>query len=248
MPDYTPRMGLRKPLGHENVKREDFDYNWDLLDEPDAASLQGQDVAETAPNDKQVLTWNDGDGQWEPQDRDAASLQGRDVEDQDPNGGDALIWNGDTNQWEPTAPDYFDGAYGSLSGVPSEFAPSSHAGEHEDGGGDEINLDGLDGTPTELGVLADLFGDHVDDQTPHREAVSLVRSNKDANGIFTLLTWSRANATTVATSVLSGGTSPYYTLRTVVYYDTDGVTELETIVYDLDYDLEGVLISEVIQT
>lgn len=53
----------------------------------------------------------------------------------------------------------FDGAYGSLTGVPSTFAPSAHATSHQNGGGDEISVAGLSG------VLAD-------PQTPSTHATS----------------------------------------------------------------------------
>ncbi|PFP30270.1 hypothetical protein COJ96_06040 [Bacillus sp. AFS073361] len=32
MPDLTPRIGIKKPLGNENVSRASFNENWDILD------------------------------------------------------------------------------------------------------------------------------------------------------------------------------------------------------------------------
>ncbi|MGM0973422.1 MAG: hypothetical protein ACQEW2_10780 [Bacillota bacterium] len=32
MPDLTPRLGIKKPLGNENVTRENFNENWDIID------------------------------------------------------------------------------------------------------------------------------------------------------------------------------------------------------------------------
>ncbi|NDI34570.1 hypothetical protein [Chengkuizengella sediminis] len=33
MPDVTPNLGINKPLGNENVSRESFNENWDIIDE-----------------------------------------------------------------------------------------------------------------------------------------------------------------------------------------------------------------------
>jgi hypothetical protein len=32
MPELTPKLGLKKPLGNENVTRQSFNENWDILD------------------------------------------------------------------------------------------------------------------------------------------------------------------------------------------------------------------------
>jgi hypothetical protein len=32
MPDLTPRLGIKKPLGNENVTRASFNDNWDIID------------------------------------------------------------------------------------------------------------------------------------------------------------------------------------------------------------------------
>lgn len=73
-----------------------------------------------------------------------------------------------------------------------------------------------------------------------------VKTNKDANGIFTTVTYRRKSDDTLhSQSVLSGGTTPNYTTRTVTYYETDGVTVKSTITYTLSYDTDGTLISEV---
>jgi hypothetical protein len=39
----------------------------------------------------------------------------------------------------------FSGAYGDLTGIPSSFSPSAHKTSHQDGGSDEISVQGLDG-------------------------------------------------------------------------------------------------------
>jgi hypothetical protein len=75
---------------------------------------------------------------------------------------------------------------------------------------------------------------------------AILKSNKDSNGIYTIVTLKRTDATIYMTSVLSGGTSPSYTTRTETYYKTDGITIDGTpIVYTRTYDADGDLLSEV---
>ena len=72
------------------------------------------------------------------------------------------------------------------------------------------------------------------------------KTNKDANGIYTTITYRRKSDNTLfAVSTLSGGTSPSYTTRTVTYYATNGSTVKRTVTYALSYDSDGTLISEV---
>lgn len=91
----------------------------------------------------------------------------------------------------------------------------------------------------------------LDDALEARSALdlgpfSVERSGRDANGIYVTLTWSRPDTTTAITSVLSGGSTPEYALRTVTRYDTDGSTVVATDVYDLTYS-NGEIVSEVLQ-
>lgn len=88
---------------------------------------------------------------------------------------------------------------------------------------------------------------HQADYASHGDVATLERTNKDVNGIFTTLTWKRPGGTKFKESVLSGGTSPQYTTRTVTYYETDGTTVKQQVVYALSYDVDGDLISEVLQ-
>jgi hypothetical protein len=76
---------------------------------------------------------------------------------------------------------------------------------------------------------------------------NVYKSGKDSNGIFTIVEYKRADGKLFARSVLSGGTSPQYTTRTVTYYAADGTTVLRTDTYTLTYDTDGDLISEVKQ-
>lgn len=77
------------------------------------------------------------------------------------------------------------------------------------------------------------------------ESLSLVKSDKDSEGIYTAVTYKRSDGTIYATSVLSGGTSPKYTNRTVTFYESNGTTVKSTKVYILSYDSDGDLVSEV---
>lgn len=88
---------------------------------------------------------------------------------------------------------------------------------------------------------------HLNDNTPHREAATLHRKNKDENGIYTRLEWYRADGTLFKTSELEGE-SPQYATRRVKFYAEDGQTLVQEIVYILTYDENGELISEVIHT
>lgn len=40
MPQLTPKLGIKKPLGNETVKRESFNENWDIIDEQAAAQAE----------------------------------------------------------------------------------------------------------------------------------------------------------------------------------------------------------------
>ncbi|OAH53070.1 hypothetical protein AWH48_11980 [Domibacillus aminovorans] len=72
------------------------------------------------------------------------------------------------------------------------------------------------------------------------------KSIKDANGIYTTVEHRRKSDNSLARkSVLSGGTSPQYTTRTITYYAANGTTEVKTEVFTLSYDADGILISEV---
>lgn len=75
---------------------------------------------------------------------------------------------------------------------------------------------------------------------------STYRNNIDANDIYTTIEHKRTNGTLIQTSILSGGTSPQYTTRTVTEYATDGTTVKATKVYTLSYDVNGNFANEVL--
>lgn len=98
------------------------------------------------------------------------------------------------------------------------------------------NVEGaLEENATKIGILLDKTDD-----------LKIAKTNKDANGIYTTVTYRRkADNSLYATSVLSGGTSPSYTTRTITYYESNGTTVRKTVTFTLSYDTDGVLISEV---
>lgn len=73
-----------------------------------------------------------------------------------------------------------------------------------------------------------------------------LKNGLDSNDIFTTVEYRRkGDNTLVVKSVLSGGTSPLYTTRTITYFGIDGVTIEKTEIYTLSYDSNGYCISEV---
>lgn len=79
-----------------------------------------------------------------------------------------------------------------------------------------------------------------------REPLRLYKSGKDSNGIFTVVEAKRKSDGTLAMkSTLSGGTSPSYTTRTIVYFAANGSTVMKTDSFTLSYDADGELTSEV---
>lgn len=77
------------------------------------------------------------------------------------------------------------------------------------------------------------------------QTLKTVKSNKDSEGIYTTVSYYRkTDGTLYGQSVLSGGTSPRYTTRTLTFYSAEGQT-IKTETYELTYDADGMLISEV---
>ena len=70
--------------------------------------------------------------------------------------------------------------------------------------------------------------------------------NMDSNGIYTEVDHKRADGTLILKSVLSGGTSPRYTTRTVTKYKADGTTVEWAKTFTITYDSNGNVASEVL--
>lgn len=77
--------------------------------------------------------------------------------------------------------------------------------------------------------------------------LSTYKLGKDENEIYTDIQLKRRNGTLAIRSVLSGGTSPNYTNRTITEYALNGSTVVKTTTYALTYDTDGNLISEVLK-
>jgi hypothetical protein len=78
------------------------------------------------------------------------------------------------------------------------------------------------------------------------DELTVTKSSKDGNGIYTILTYKRkGTGTTYAVSTLSAPNAEgQYVTRTEKYYDRNGTTQLDTITYTLAYDADGDIISE----
>lgn len=99
-----------------------------------------------------------------------------------------------------------------------------------------------------LNQYTDEFDQKVDTAVKEIEATNtlqVIKSNKDAEGFFTTVTYKRKHDNTVyCVSTLSGGTTPLYTTRTEQYYDATGINVVATYTYNLSYDADGILIGE----
>ncbi|KUO58980.1 MAG: hypothetical protein APF84_05865 [Gracilibacter sp. BRH_c7a] len=89
--------------------------------------------------------------------------------------------------------------------------------------------------------------EHLEDSMVYAEVMSLYKLNKDDSRVFTELQWKREDGTLARKSLLSGGTAPNYTAKTVTYYESDGITVKAARTYALSYDQDNDLISEVLQ-
>lgn len=84
------------------------------------------------------------------------------------------------------------------------------------------------------------------DRSRNAVPLRMVRSGKDANGVFVTVQYYRVGGNLALQSVLSGGASPSYTTRTETEYGTDGTTALTTTTYTLTYDTDGSLTTETV--
>ena len=82
---------------------------------------------------------------------------------------------------------------------------------------------------------------HLTDTTQY----STYKLNQDSNGIYTEVQYKRVNGSLIMKSILSGGTSPLYTTRTVTNYAQNGTTITSTKVYTITYT-NGEVTSEVL--
>lgn len=88
---------------------------------------------------------------------------------------------------------------------------------------------------------------HLTDIMPHDSGLNQYLSNKDANGIYTVVDYKRLDETLYMKSTLSGGTSPNYITCTWKFYDKTGTNLITTKIWDLNYDNDGIIISKVVK-
>lgn len=86
---------------------------------------------------------------------------------------------------------------------------------------------------------------HKNDEFSHNIAVKTIKSEKDDNGVFTVVrTYKKSNNNLYQESILSGGISPKYTTRTITTFADDGtVVRVDT--FANNYDADDDLFSEV---
>ncbi|EHN14509.1 hypothetical protein [Clostridium sporogenes] len=89
-------------------------------------------------------------------------------------------------------------------------------------------------------------GQTIETQLADITTYSTYKLNKDENDIYTEIQHKRKDGKLIGKSILSGGTSPKYSIRTETYYKEDGITVDKTLAYTLLYDADDNLISEVL--
>ena len=139
---------------------------------------------------------------------------------------------------------------GNLLNKINELAGTGRADETVKGVSDALNAHKSDNTvhvkkdgTLQTGLNAEKIGGKtVNDILSNTLKIS--KSNLDANGIYKQVDYKREDGTLYIRSVLSGGTSPNYTTRTITIYDTNGSTVLKTITHTLTYDTNNNIVSE----
>ena len=118
----------------------------------------------------------------------------------------------------------------STSGVPSLSQPTAS------------DVSGL-GNAATITVLTEPLR-YLTDGTPQAYKLDRSAVAVDANGIFTTVKYYRTDGSLAEQSVLSGGSSPVYTTRTITRYASDGTTVVSTTVLTLTYDAYNNVITE----
>lgn len=103
------------------------------------------------------------------------------------------------------------------------------------------------GAQTKANAVQTNVDNHTASYEVHGDISRRLRLNKDSEDIFTTIEYHRPGSTLAKRSVLSGGTTPRYTTRTVTYFALNGSTVIRTQVYNLTYDADNLLIGEVPQ-
>lgn len=108
----------------------------------------------------------------------------------------------------------------------------------------KLNVDFIETSQRYISIdgLVDLV--NTLEQQQESTIYSFSRLSPDANGIYTVIEYTRADGTVARRSTLSGGISPQYTTRTVQFYNLAGTAVVDTKVFTLTYN-NGELISEI---
>jgi len=102
------------------------------------------------------------------------------------------------------------------------------------------NMDILDGEIGKLGEQMAHLATKLDNYNSYA-------SNKDANGIYTVVKYKRLDNTLYLKSTLSNpDTNGNYQTDTCQFYDTDGATLVNTITWTIMYDTDGNIVSKVV--
>lgn len=98
-------------------------------------------------------------------------------------------------------------------------------------------------------VLIDAIDNKVAGKDNIDPVLNVLKSNIDANGIYTVVEWKRTDNTMYRKSTLSNADAEgNYQTQTIEFYDVDGTTLLKTQVWELTYDDNGNVSSETIQS
>lgn len=124
MPELTPKLGIKKPLGNEAVKRANFNENWDIIDQKTVGDLGGVPSIQAGPDAEKP----------------AAGTAGRLYVATDTQ----IIYRDTGSAWQKV------GAvkWGDIEGKPSAFPPSAHKSTHASGGSDALTPADIGAAPS----------------------------------------------------------------------------------------------------
>jgi len=211
---YTQNYNLKKPEGTDLVNIDDLNYNADVID---------TELAKRIINAGNVPSIQAGLDASKP----APGTAGRLFIATDTQ----IIYCDIGSAWQKIGVVNWN----DISGKPSSFPPSAH--KHVIADITDINtanVDKVDGYDASDFALATL----------NPNILRIKRSNPDAYGNYLQVDYYRKDGTLFARSVLSGGTPPQYTTRTITIYDADGTTVVDSYTFSITYDANGNPVNE----
>lgn len=249
----TSNYGLKKPEGQDVVNIDDLNYNADILDtqlkslsnnlDNQIKNLNSSKVDKVQGKQLSTEDYSTGEKQ-----KLAGIAQGannyvhpNDSSTRHVTDAEKSNWNNKADGGHSHDDRYYTEA--KVNNALSTKANSVHA--HDDRYYSEAEADSRFASKSHNHSITEItdFKDAIDNINRY----STFKTNKDENSIFVTVQVKRRNGTLYLTSVLSGGNSPRYTTRTVTEYDYNGTTVVKTIKYNLSYDADDNLISEVLQ-